>query len=393
MRYTHRVGLAALAAMLVLSAVASGSAYASPEWFSKSGGVNRRVSTPLKVNAATNLRVGDSNLLGIEEKVTCKGTMEATLEAAGIGKITRYEVSSCELTAGTCKTPTAVQPLNLPWKTELYNERGVQMGLESGGSGTPGFIFECSISGVKVQDTCNFNTHAIPFNEGGAVKAVFDDSGETSCTKGGANSGSLEGPITFEHPAGTEAISAQEVSAGEWRQGGKALSETIKTTLKKGKVEIAESLSKIKVECEDSGEGTASVGGAGTVTAWTASKCTKIEGAACGSTTAPTMEAIHLPWRSGLAFSEGDIQNLLSEEASKGRPGFKLTCTTLGIKVTYTCTAKSLSADMKNITAGVESVFDGEALECESVNGSGSGSVTGTQTVEAVAGGKLEASS
>ena len=386
MRSMCRTVLVVLVAVFALSAVTASAALAAPEWYSKTGGVFKKV-TSLEVKSTTKITVNDTGWFE-GEKMTCEGTMEGTIEAGGLGKINHYTVSHCT-SKGHCETEGSilVEPVNLPWKTELYSVGGQYRDrIVSGGSGTPEWEFTCEVSHARQSDVCGFNTSAKIFNNGqlGSVEESFDaGSNRTRCSKGGAEAGKLEGTISLPHPTGVEAIEVSEGKTFEWRQGGAPLSEAVGTKWN-GPLALADKEG-VTVECEDTGEGTAGLGAAGTVTKWTASHCTSK-----GSCESQTVEAVDLPWHSELSISEGGgtTQDVITG-AGKGEPGYKSTCVVFGIKVIETCKAPTLSIGVENVTSGVRGTFDGKKLNC-SRGGEGEGSLEGTQFIEATKGGKLE---
>ncbi|MGN6371911.1 MAG: hypothetical protein ACTHM1_02835 [Solirubrobacteraceae bacterium] len=172
----------------------------------------------------------------------------------------------------------------------------------------------------------------------------------------------------------------------EWRQAGSPLSEAA-TTVSKGKVKVSTASPNVTVECEVRGEGKAGPGVAGEEAKVTMSNCISVGTVTCGS---PAMTATFLPWHSELVLVGGALRETLT--GSGGSTGFKLTCTIEGIgKVTNTCLG-SLGAGIATVSSGVEATLSGKELHC-TVSGKNDGSIEGTQVLEAVTGGKLEATS
>lgn len=176
--------------------------------------------------------------------------------------------------------------------------------------------------------------------------------------------------------------------AAEWQQGSAPLSESTGTVWK-GTVKVedknASGAGDPLVECEAAGKGTVGPGAADTETEWSTSKCTLKHGT-CGSI---VLEAANLPWHSELTLAEGKAVDVISQDG-KGEPGYKLSCTVLGVKVTDTCTATTLKTTTESAAGGVNATFDGEKLNC-SVGGKSEGSLEGTRLIEATKGGALQA--
>lgn len=184
----------------------------------------------------------------------------------------------------------------------------------------------------------------------------------------------------------SSALAAPEWKAEtpEWQQGGSSISSAA-TTLSKGAVKLQDSNATLRplVECEETAEGSAGPGAVGVVTSVTYSKCvTKTSGVTC-----ETPVAVDLPWHSELTLA-GATQNVIAE-GGKGAPGYKVTCTAVGVKATDTCTGTTLMTEMANVAGGVNATFDGKLLNC-TLGGAGQGKMEGTLLVEATKGGKLE---
>ncbi len=378
-------GLLVLTATLVMGALTASSALASTEWVTKTGGIAGQLKSPVTVKGTTNISVTNTKWLG--EKVSCEGTVEATLEAGGVGKITSYAVSKCTGTSN-CTVLGSVSAVNLPWKIELYSpESGaIRQRILSGGSGTPGWSFECRSLEVE-KNLCNFNTSTNMINQSssGDVEAKFDlKSNRTWCTGGGEESGLIEGTIVFDHPAGVEALKVAEVKPSEWLQAGKALSSAVNTSWK-GSLKLTDIQVGLTVECSDTGEGTAERGTGGSETKWAITGCTQIKGS-CENT--PTVEAVYLPWSTTLNAAIGGTVNQ-SIFNGAGDAGYEITCRIIKLNVHDYCTG-TLDAGLKNVAEGVSETLGDEKLACS--NGHEGGTVEGTQTIQATSGGKLEVS-
>ena len=384
----YRIVLVALA-VFALSAVTASAALAAPEWFVKTGGKASKLTSSLGVKATTNLTVEDS-AWNSGTKISCKGTMEGTLEPSGIGKISAYVATGCE-NVKNCPGPYTVESLNLPWKTELYTggETGAKIRLVSGGSGTPGWRFTCETIIGKTEDQCNFNTSARLSNAAfGNVEAEFNasETARTSCSLGGAEAGVLRGTIAIAHPASVEAIEARG-GLPEWRQAGAALTQPVAVTWK-GTVKTSannKTGGSYAVECTDTGEGMVEPGAAGTQTKWTMSNCKAIQGA-CESKASGSLEALNLPWNTTLTVLGGVTRNLITN--SGGTAGFKIKCTNSVLGETSIQCKGTFNTAMENATAGVTARLAPGKMECDLLELEGK--VEGTQTIEATKGGKLE---
>jgi hypothetical protein len=209
MRPVYRA-LLVLVAMIMVSGIAAGSAFATPEWYAKTGGVFKKLTSTLNVKAITKFSVIDSQFLVGEGGLSCEGHAEGTVEVGGVGKINSFTVTSCKA-IGSCSAPATVRSVNLSWKTELYSEVGtVRERLVSGGSGTPGWEFECETLLGHVKDLCNLNTSGHMINSGVSVEAEFEEkSNKTTCGRGGLESGRLAGIVKFSPPEGVEAIKVE----------------------------------------------------------------------------------------------------------------------------------------------------------------------------------------
>jgi hypothetical protein len=172
----------------------------------------------------------------------------------------------------------------------------------------------------------------------------------------------------------------------EWQQGGVALSEA--TPVKwKGTVWISDSYLEYTAKCEDSGEGTVGPGAAGQATAWTFSGCKLEKTGYCEKFDTKVVNASTLPWGTELVIAGGALYNKTKVEAGSGK--FTVNCNSKAIgKFADPCNVP-LTA-LKNTGSGVEATFASEKVNC-GVGGSGTGTVTGTQVIEATKGAALEA--
>lgn len=130
------------------------------------------------------------------------------------------------------------------------------------------------------------------------------------------------------------------------------------------------------VTCSGTGEGTIGPEAADKQTKLTVSSCTTVKGT-CGT---PMAEAIHLPWNTELfePVSE-EVRDRFS--SSGGLPGWKVTCTILGIKVIDTCEGET-NAKIVNGQGKVEATFDAKSprVKC-SMGGAEAGIIEGPETI------------
>jgi hypothetical protein len=173
-------------------------------------------------------------------------------------------------------------------------------------------------------------------------------------------------------------------ASATWSLKGVPVVESSVAAKWSGKVKLTDNkvpiVSTFAVECEDSAEGKAGTGAAGEVTKWTVSKCVGVT-----NCTSPAMAAVNLPWSSELVNIGGTLYDKIVS-GGKGAPGFSYECS--GAK--DTCTGTILTS-MTNASQGVSAAFDSsEKLSC-TLGGTGSGSLVGSQSIEAVSGGRLGA--
>lgn len=186
--------------------------------------------------------------------------------------------------------------------------------------------------------------------------------------------------------AAPEWYSTTTPAVHEWQQGGVALSEA--TPVKwKGVVWITDSYLEYTAKCEDSGEGTVGPGAAGQATAWTFSGCKLEKAGYCEKFDTKIVNASTLPWSTELTVAGGALYNKTKAEAGSGK--FTVNCNSKGIgKFADPCNLPL--AALKNTVAGVEATFSSEKVNC-GVGGSGVGTISGSQVIEATKGAALEA--
>jgi hypothetical protein len=137
---------------------------------------------------------------------------------------------------------------------------------------------------------------------------------------------------------------------------------------------FTDSGSGVTVSCKGTGEGTIGPESIDSQTKVVVKECSTTKGT-CGS---PSAEALHLPWKTELyeAASEEDRDRILN--SGSGTPGWKVTCTVFGIKVTDTCEGET-NAKISNGEGVVEAIFDAKSpkVNC-SMGGAGAGTIEGS---------------
>jgi hypothetical protein len=232
MKSPLRIGLTALAAVLVLSAVVAATASAAPEWYAKKAGVFKKVTTAVKVEFEASKLAMIDNLGGAYEGMSCTTSNfgHGTVEAAGAGKIETFsaENGKTQCKGGKIKENgegnvceehgiEEMTAINAPWKTQLSAEGTSIRASISSESGTPGFRFKCkTIGGTSILVTCEGNTSAHAFSNAtaGLVEAEFESkSPRTTCAKqkeAGEWKGTLKvKPSKVEKEAGVEALKVE----------------------------------------------------------------------------------------------------------------------------------------------------------------------------------------
>jgi hypothetical protein len=174
-----------------------------------------------------------------------------------------------------------------------------------------------------------------------------------------------------------------------WRLNGTPLTETVATSWT-GKVTMTDTKGPaglvVAVECEETAEGSASVGGTGEVTAIAMSNCTA--GQECEKTGKASLTAQNLPWHTELATVEGVLHDVLVS-SGKGTPKFKLECRIIaGIKAEDECSG-NISTLVTNGVSGVTAAYNkNEKLTC-AISGSDTAFLEGSESITAKSGGTL----
>ena len=155
MRKIHLAGFA-IVAMLVFSAFSVASASALEYLISgnpvKAG---EKFTIDVTVLPAKALFLEDMKEgIGLACLEVETGAGEVTSPTEGIITEGKCKNSSIDVEKGTCGSPELVA-VDLPWKTILTSESLTEI-LEDG-KGEPGWLAECTILGIKVNDTCVTN--------------------------------------------------------------------------------------------------------------------------------------------------------------------------------------------------------------------------------------------
>ena len=77
----------------------------------------------------------------------------------------------------------------------------------------------------------------------------------------------------------------------------------------------------------------------------------------CEASTAPTAEAVNLPWHTELYLRGAEVRDMIVSDGA-GNPGWAVTCKTIFGPMTDTCTAALGSTLVKNVAGGVSAEFE-----------------------------------
>jgi hypothetical protein len=215
--------LVALVAVFAISAVATSSALASPEWYVKKSGVFAKVTTSVKVTmGSSKIEVIDTkrtNAFKVPFGMSCT-VLEGigVIKSAGAGEVSSFKVPVKDCTGVKregrqyCEKVTNVEANGLSWKTELYSE-GSEVRERLVPSSEAGLRFECETSLGSLSDDCSSNTSFHISNNAllGLAEATFDaKTSKTQCSLGGKEAGEWAGGFTTKaNEAGVEAIKAE----------------------------------------------------------------------------------------------------------------------------------------------------------------------------------------
>jgi hypothetical protein len=155
-----------------------------------------KVTSALDVKGKGELTVQEE-AKGLDLGLTCSVETKGTVEGSGKGTIANYYASACEPKGGCTALDTA-EVVNLPWDTELS---GATDEILSGGSGTPGWMFECQSAAGRVWTTCYMASPEWRNLLSGSVEAVFSKETKIKCTAGAVD-GYWEGHLVIEPESG-----------------------------------------------------------------------------------------------------------------------------------------------------------------------------------------------
>ncbi|HTC71272.1 MAG TPA: hypothetical protein VK655_00185 [Solirubrobacteraceae bacterium] len=132
-----------------------------------------------------------------ELEVECKDTGTGSVGPEEVSEMTKWTLSECQDKRGCSGSTHSIEAMSLPWHSELFSiESGVQ-NLTSGG----GFKFTCVVSGVTIEDECNFVPAAKLTN---TSSGVTDEMWEyRSCTLGRNGAGKITGTQEIKTNTGT----------------------------------------------------------------------------------------------------------------------------------------------------------------------------------------------
>jgi len=217
-----------LFAVFASSAVAATSAFAVHEWLLE--GVAIPIGQKDLVDSETGellLEDTKGGITGGKVDILCSGLNEGWVfnmeppgpNGPGLDEVTEVlnlamtssNITDCVNDEG-CVGAILVEAVNLPWETELLlNAAGQFRDLVGPGAGgtQPGWTATCS----GVPDTCTGHTNVLIENNVAEkdVEALFESAGENTefatCTRGGANTGLVEGTVLILTEVGTLAVS------------------------------------------------------------------------------------------------------------------------------------------------------------------------------------------
>ena len=342
MRSMYRAALAAFAVAIATSAVAASAALAAPEWYSQPlptpewrvGGVKLTEATATRWSGTVKLYDEASGVA-----VECKDTGEGSAGPGAGDKETKWTMSSCVTTSGTCPNPS-LAATGLSWKTELSDSGETINDLAtSSGSGTPGFRIACS--GI-VKDTCNSTSlSAKAENAAAGANATFDGANLT-CSVSGSKSGKLTGTQLIEAAGGgkLEAVNASY----EYAKLTSALAVTSSGTLL-----MSDTKGSYGLECKVETEGALEPTGVGKITHYLVSGCV----VTLGSCPTPKSNPLHLPWKTELYEEAGVIRDRIVSGGS-GTPGWEVTC---GGGKTESCSLNT-DPELQSYSDDVEALFE-----------------------------------
>lgn len=185
--------------------------------------------SPLTGSIATSykgtMKLSDPGLFSLGAE--CEDATEGSSTFGGVGEITQWTASKC-VSIDVCeKSTSTIEPLNLPWHSELVSVGGsIHVVLVSSGKGTPRLKLKCKVYGSFVEDKCTGNLEMATTNVESGLSATFDG-GKLKCEESEGYNGSLEGSQKITASAGGK-LSAEATEAEtppRWLVGGHSLEE------------------------------------------------------------------------------------------------------------------------------------------------------------------------
>jgi len=180
-------------------------------------------------------------------------------------------------------------------------------------------------------------------------------------------------------------LAVASASAHEWTLNGAPITTAVATT-GSGKLTLTDTNgffgSTVSVTCTGTTTGTAGPGAVDTTSTVTVSSCTTDEGT-CGS---PSATAVDLPWKTELSTVNGVVRDTIRADGN-GQPGYAVTCTVGGFRITDTCKSERGQPKVTLNTSPVPIEFDAESGTADCTNGgAGAGHVRGSLTVSSKSG-------
>ena len=117
------------------------------------------------------------------------------LERAGLGVVVEWHCGSIQVDEGACENGK-LEAVDLPWSTKLNAEKLDEVTAD--GKGNPGWLLECTVLGVKVDDTCTIEKEKNKVEnavEGIAIEDYEEppEAERDNCTLGGEKTGEQVG--------------------------------------------------------------------------------------------------------------------------------------------------------------------------------------------------------
>jgi hypothetical protein len=363
--------LVALAAVLALSAAIPAGASAagsSLQW--KTGQASLPVTKSTGAEWSGKIKVTDPNSPAGSISVECTDTISANVGPHGEGQITGVTTSSCVGSEACAAAGASMTPVGLPWSMELATLEGSR-DVRMSSFHEPGFKFVCKVLGLTNEDTCSMPLLGKFSKLEGAVFA-FLKSEELDCSQ----SGRQTGYVTGTQEASSNLLGVEE-GTPVWNAAGSPITSEKAVKWSSGTTTLVDQPSGPNgapwgVTCEESGEGTVSSAGAGTVTKITFSGCKQSANSECNGT--DSLEALHLGWKTQLYLGGKEAFSNAIAEGTAGTVAFKIKCEAHGLKGEDTCTAAAgtsgrLASFLTNgIESGVRSKYyeigSGVSLTC-----------------------------